>query len=73
MEPLIPLARAVAREASRLDVHQAVVHIDTELGAVVVEGVTDPGSRIRMRAALDRARLHVEAGDPGSVLIVYPS
>ena len=73
MEPLIPLARAVALEASRLDVPEAVVHIDADLGAVVVEGVSDPGSRARMRLALDKARLHVEGGEAGSALIVYPS
>lgn len=72
MEPLIPLARAVASELSRLDAYPAAVHIDVSRSVVVVEGLADPGARARLLTALDRVRLRVEA-DAHGYLVVYPS
>ncbi len=73
MEPLIPLARAVAAEIDRLDLYPAAVHIDAAQRVVVVEGVeqTDPRQQ-RLIAAFGKARLRVEAADRGT-LIVHPS
>lgn len=72
MEPLIPLARAVAAEIDRLDLYPAAVHIDTGRRVVVVEGVEQTDPRQRLIAAFGKARLRVEAADRGA-LIVHPS
>lgn len=72
MEPLIPLARAVAAEIDRLDLYPAAVHIDTAQRVVVVEGVEHADPQERLIAAFGKARLRVEAVERG-VLIVHPS
>jgi hypothetical protein len=72
MEPLIPLARAVAAEIDRLDLYPAAVHIDAGRRVVVVEGVERSDPRRRLIAAFGQARLRVETAERG-VLIVHPS
>ncbi|NUP53875.1 MAG: hypothetical protein HOW97_42130 [Catenulispora sp.] len=72
MEPLIPLARAVASEVDRLDAFPAAVHIDEQLAVVVVEGLAGPEAVVRVRHALGRVRLRVEDDGAGR-LRVYPS
>ena len=72
VEPLIPLARAVASEVDRLDAFPAAVHIDERLAVVVVEGLAGPDVSARLRHALDRVRLRVEEEGAGR-LRVYPS
>lgn len=72
VEPLIPLARAVASEADRIGVFPAAVHIDDRLSVVVVEGLSGPEAVARLRHALGRVRLRVEADGAGR-LHVYPS
>ena len=72
MEPLIPLARAVASEVDRLGAFPAAVHIDDRLAVVVVEGLAGPEVAARVRYALGRGRLRVEEDGAGR-LRVYPS
>jgi hypothetical protein len=72
MEPLIPLARAVAAEIDRLDLYPAAVHIDAARRVVVVEGVERSDPQERLIAAFGKARLRVETADRG-VLIIHPS
>ena len=71
VEPLIPLARAVASEVDRLGAFPAAVHIDERLSVVVVEGLSGPEAVARLRHALGRVRLRVEADGAGR-LRVYP-
>ena len=72
MEPLIPLARAVASEVDRLGGFPAAVHIDGRRSVVVIEGLAGPETVARIRLALGRVRLRVE-GDGAGRLRVYPS
>ena len=72
MEPLIPLARAVASEFDRLCVYPAAVHIDGLRCVVVIEGLAGPEAAARVQHALGRVRLRVEADGAGR-LRVYPS
>ena len=72
MEPLIPLARAVAAEIDRLDLYPAAVHIDAARRVVVVEGVERSDPQARLIAAFGKARLRVETADRG-ILIIHPS
>lgn len=72
MEPLIPLARAVASEVDRLGAYPAAVHIDGPRSVVVIEGLAGPEAAARVQQALGRVRLRVEADGAGR-LRVYPS
>jgi hypothetical protein len=72
VEPLIPLARAVASEVERLDAFPAAVHIDGRRSVVVIEGLAGPETVARLQQALKRVRLRVE-GDGAGRLRVYPS
>ena len=72
MEPLIPLARAVASEVDRLGAFPAAVHIDGLRSVVVIEGIAGPETAGRIQQALGRVRLRVEADGAGR-LRVYPS
>jgi hypothetical protein len=72
MEPLIPLARAIASEADRLQLPCAVVRIDAERRAVIVEGFLEDAPRDLLRSTLVKARLAVEVAGQGR-LVVYPS
>ncbi|GAA1978208.1 hypothetical protein [Catenulispora subtropica] len=72
MEPLIPLARAVASEVDRLGAYPAAVHIDDRLSVVVVEGLAGPEVAALLQYELGRVRLRVEDDGAGR-LRVYPS
>ena len=72
MEPLIPLARAVASEVDRLGGFPAAVHIDDRRSVVVIEGLAGPETTARIQLALGRVRLRVEDDGAGR-LRVYPS
>ena len=72
MEPLIPLARAVASEVDRLGGFPAAVHIDDRRCVVVIEGLAGPEAAARIRVALGRVRLRVEADGVGR-LRVHPN
>jgi len=72
VEPLIPLARAVASEVDRLDAYPAAVHIDDRRAVVVVEGLDCAETSARLRVAFARVRLRAEVDESGN-LIVYPS
>jgi hypothetical protein len=72
VEPLIPLARAVASEVDRLGGFPAAVHIDDRRSVVVIEGLAGPETAARIQLALGRVRLRVEDDGAGR-LRVYPS
>jgi hypothetical protein len=72
VEPLIPLARAVASEVDRLGGFPAAVHIDDRRAVVVVEGLAGPETVARIQLALGRVRLRVEDDGVGR-LRVYPN
>ena len=71
MEPLIPLARAIASEVDRLDAFPAAVHIDSVRSVVVVEGIARPDVGATLQIALMKVGLRVEIVGTGR-LIVYP-
>lgn len=73
-EPLIPLARAIADEAVRLEV-PVVVRVDQRSGTVVVRGdaLKNWGCRTRLEASLTRHRVRHETHMPGAYIVAYPA
>lgn len=78
-EPLIPLARAVASEITRLeaelDVELGTVRLDLEARVVVVRGagLRAWGPRTMLESRLTRCGLRHETHAPEMYLVVYPS
>ncbi|MEY9934276.1 hypothetical protein ABH926_008941 [Catenulispora sp. GP43] len=72
-EPLIPLARAIAAEAARLEI-PVIVKVDRRRAAVVIEGeaLKNWGCRTRLEATLSRHRVRHDTHMPAAYIVAYP-
>jgi len=74
LEPLIPLARAIAAEAGRLEIPVSV-RVDSATGTVVIEGETLKrwGPRTLIETTLSRNGIHHETHMPRAYIVVFPT
>jgi len=74
LEPLIPLARAIAAEALRLEI-PVVVKVDRGRGAVVVEGeaLQNWGRRTLLEGSLSRHGVRHETHMPRCYIVAFPA
>lgn len=74
LEPLIPLARAIAAEAGRLEIPVSV-RVDSTAGTVVIEGETLKrwGPRTLIEATLSRNGIRHETHMPRAYIVAFPT